>query len=148
MPQWSCCGEKRDVAAAVRRTPSWCETWTALRAQFDQGGVYMCGDLLRFYEEPGIQREPRPGYSPEGDGIADAFENGCPCWLTLGMSGLGWFRRGSDLQGMPCCMPTACTMPCQHRVQWSGNRHMTVSLNQKTLGALGAEVGCISRSSL
>jgi hypothetical protein len=52
----------------------WYETQTDLRVQrvqHDRGGEYMGGELLCFYKERGIQREPTPGYSPECNGLAE-----------------------------------------------------------------------------
>jgi hypothetical protein len=68
----------------------------------------MRDDLLRFYEELGIQQEPRPGISPESNGIAERhnltlLDIARPCWLTLGMSGLGWLCWGNDLQKLFWC---------------------------------------------
>jgi hypothetical protein len=65
---------KRDAATAVHRSIMWHGTQTGLRVQrvrHDCGGENMGGELLHFYRERGIQREPTPGYSPECNGLAE-----------------------------------------------------------------------------
>jgi transposase InsO family protein len=65
---------KSDAASEIRRLVAWCETQTDCRVQrvrHDRGGEYMGGELLKFYGERGIQREPTAGYSPEANGLAE-----------------------------------------------------------------------------
>jgi hypothetical protein len=57
---------KSDAPTAVRQSIMWYETQTDLQVQrvrHDRGGEYMGGELLCFYKQRGIQREPTPGYS-------------------------------------------------------------------------------------
>ena len=65
---------KSETAATMRKCVLWSEAQTGLRVQrvrHDRGGEYMTRELLRFFDDRGIQVEPTAGYSPESNGIAE-----------------------------------------------------------------------------
>jgi transposase InsO family protein len=68
---------KNEAEVAVCNAIAWFECQTDLRVQrvqSDRGGEYMGENLLRFYENKGIQREQGPGYSPEVNGLAERHQ--------------------------------------------------------------------------